>query len=299
MKKRCTVQRFFFQFQYPSMSSLLPGKTQFLFFLLLFNTALICLSSSAQGDVQIYPKRILFDGSKRAQELSIANSGKDTARYTISVIQIRMKDDGSFETIDRPYEGQNFADKNFRFFPRTVVLAPNEAQTVKIQLLKFSELPGGEYRSHLYFRAEAEKKPLGQDSTGNKSSIEVRIVPTYGISIPVIIRSGEPSTEISVSQVQFSWEKDTIPVLNFDLNRSGNMSVYGDIKVDYLSTEGKETRVCSVKGMSLYAPNSVRHFRLPLQKRPDINFKKGSLHIVYTDVSGPVQKVAQQQIFLN
>jgi len=292
------MERFFFQSNLP-MFILFLRKKPLHSFLLLLSTTLICLSSLAQGDVQIYPKRILFDGSKRAQELSIANSGKDTARYTISVIQIRMKEDGSFETIDSPDEGQSFADKNFRFFPRTVVLAPNEAQTVKIQLLKFNELAAGEYRSHLYFRAEAEKKPLGQDSIIKNSSISVRIVPTYGISIPVIIRSGESSTEISVSQVRFAWEKDTIPVLNFDLNRNGNMSVYGDISVDYLSPEGKEIRVGSVKGMSVYTPNTVRHFHLPLQKNPAVNFKKGSLHIVYTDVSGPVQKVAQQQILLN
>jgi hypothetical protein len=260
--------------------------------------SLLCFYSFAQGDVQIYPKRVVFDGSKRSQDLSIANSGKDTARYTISVIQIRMKDDGSFETIDSPDAGQNFADKNFRFFPRTVVLAPNEAQTVKIQLLRFSELAAGEYRSHLYFRAEAEKKPLGQDSQVHSPSIAVRIVPTYGISIPVIIRSGEPTTEIKLSKVRFALEKDTLPVLHFDLNRTGNMSVYGDISVDYLSSEGKEIRVCSVKGMSLYTPNLVRHFRLPLQKYPSINYGSCSLHIVYTDLSGPVQKVAQEQIFL-
>jgi hypothetical protein len=277
------------------------GKTPFLSFLLLLNTTLIGSSSLAQGDVQIYPKRVVFDGSKRAQELSVANSGKDTARYTISVIQIRMKKDGSFETIESPDQGQNFADKNFRFFPRSVVLAPNEAQTVKIQLLKFNELTAGEYRSHLYFRAEAEKKPLGShdSATTTSSSIAVRIVPTYGISIPVIIRSGEPTTEINISQPHFTWEKDTVPVLNFDLNRSGNMSVYGDITVDYLSPEGKETRVCSVKGMSVYTPNTVRHFRLPLQKVPAVNYNKGSLHIVYTDGSGPVTRVAQQQIFLH
>jgi hypothetical protein len=282
------------------MFSLFLGKRGVLSFLFLLTTTLTCLSVLAQGDVQIYPKRILFDGSKRAQEVSIANSGKDTARYTISVIQIRMKEDGSFETIENPDSGQNFADKNFRFFPRTVVLAPNEAQTVKVQLLKFNELATGEYRSHLYFRSEAEKKPLGHDSIVNKSSsIAVRIVPTYGISIPVIIRAGESSTEISLSQVRFAWEKDTIPVLNFDLNRSGNMSVYGDVSVDYLSPGGKEIRVCSVKGMSVYTPNTVRHFHLTLQKNPAIDFNKGSLHIVYTDLSGPVQKLAQQQILLN
>jgi len=281
------------------MFRLFVKKTRLQFFLLLLSTALIFVTSSAQGDVQIYPKRILFDGSKRAQELSIANSGKDTARYSISVIQIRMKDDGSFETIEKPEEGQNFADKNFRFFPRTVVLAPNEAQTVKVQLLKFSELAAGEYRSHLYFRAEAEKKPLGEDSLVSNSSISVRIVPTYGISIPVIIRSGESTTEISVSNVRFGWQRDTIPVLNFDLNRTGNMSVYGDITVDYISPEGKETRICSVKGMSVYTPNTLRHFHMSLQKNPAVDLTKGSLHLVYTDLSGPVQKVAQQQILLN
>jgi hypothetical protein len=260
---------------------------------------LLSLSSAAQGDIQIYPKRFFFDGSKRAQELSIANSGKDTARYAISVIQIRMKEDGSFEIIDKPDEGQKFADKNFRFFPRSVVLPPGEAQTVKIQLLRFNELEAGEYRSHLYFRAESEKKPLGQERPINDSSISVRIVPTYGISIPVIIRTGESSMNMNISQIDFSWEKDTLPVLQFDLNRSGNMSVYGDIAVDYISPEGKETRVCSVKGMAVYTPNTVRHFRLPLQKNHSINYRQGSLHIVYTDLSGPVRKVAQTQIFLH
>lgn len=281
------------------MYTLFLGRKQILSLSFFFSSTLICLSSLAQGDVQIYPKRVLFDGSRRVHELSIANSGKDTARYTISVIQIRMKEDGSFEMISKPDEGQNFADKNFRFYPRSVVLAPNEAQTVKIQLLKFSELGAGEYRSHLYFRAEAEKRPLGHDTVINNSSIAVRIVPTYGISIPVIIRSGEPTTEINLSQIHFGLEKDAIPVLNFDLNRIGNMSVYGDIAVDYLSPEGKEIRVCSVKGLSVYTPNITRHFRLTLQNNTAVNYNRGSLHIVYTDQSGPVQRVAQQQIFLH
>jgi len=81
----------------------------------------------AQGDLMIYPKRIIFENLKRAQELSLLNNGKDTARYVISVVQISMKADGSFQTISEPDSGQNFADKNFRFFPRAVVLAPNES----------------------------------------------------------------------------------------------------------------------------------------------------------------------------
>ena len=50
------------------------------------------LQSSAQGDLRVYPKRIVFEGAKKSQELNLANSGKDTARYVLSVVQIRMKE---------------------------------------------------------------------------------------------------------------------------------------------------------------------------------------------------------------
>ena len=105
--------------------------------------ALLPAQSHAQGDVLIYPKRLVFDGSKRLQEINLSNNGMDTARYIISVVEIKMKDDGSFEMIDRPEPGQHFADKNFRFFPRNVVLGPKETQVVKVQLYRTAELEPG------------------------------------------------------------------------------------------------------------------------------------------------------------
>src|SRR4051794_39184135 len=92
--------------------------------------------ANAQGNLLITPRRVLFEGNKRSEELNLANVGQDTATYVISFIQIRMKEDGSFENITVPDSGQNFADKNLRFFPRTVKLGPNEAQTLKVQLLR-------------------------------------------------------------------------------------------------------------------------------------------------------------------
>ncbi|HKZ68289.1 MAG TPA: hypothetical protein VJ111_18100, partial [Chitinophagaceae bacterium] len=246
---------------------------------------LVSAKSMAQGDLLIYPKRITFEGSGRTQQLNLSNNGKDTARYVISVIQIRMKDDGSFETINLPDSGQHFSDNNFRFFPRNVVLAPNEGQTVKIQLVKTNELEPGEYRSHIYFRAESEKKPLGEEKSKQDSSISVRLVPVFGISIPVIIRVGESTMDMSFSKIAFQLDKDTVPVLKMDLNRTGNMSVYGDISVDYISEQGKVTRVAMAKGLAVYTPNAQRHFRLLLDKNPEVNYHTGTLHIVFTDQS--------------
>src|ERR1700741_1501873 len=110
--------------------------------------ALLPAQGRGQGNLLLTPKRIVFQGSKKSQELNLANIGKDTARYIISFVQIRMKEDGSFEKISQPDSGQNFADANLRFFPRSVTLAPNETQTVKVQAVRTEELKEGEYRSH-------------------------------------------------------------------------------------------------------------------------------------------------------
>jgi len=268
-----------------------------------FAAALILasLQTKAQGDLLLYPKRIVFEGSKRSQTLNIANNGKDTARYLISVVQVKMKEDGSFENITQPDAGQNFADKNFRFFPRNVVLAPNEAQSVKVQLVNTTGLEPGEYRSHIYFRAEADKKPLGEkEPVKDSGSISVKVVAVFGISIPVIIRVGESTTQVSIKEASIQFIKDSIPALKLAFNRTGNMSVYGDISVDHISPEGKVTRIGVAKGMALYTPNTVRHFNLLLEKKTGVDYRTGKLHITYTTQPDAKSiKIAETELELN
>lgn len=244
---------------------------------------LFSVTASGQGDLLLYPKRIVFEGSKKSQTLNLANIGKDTVRYLISIVESRMRDDGGFETISQPDSGQHFADKYFRFFPRNVILGPNEAQSVKIQLIGTNSLEPGEYRSHIYFRAEPDKEPLGEGETARDSaSISVNLVAVFGISIPVIIRVGESNTQVTLSDASFEMKQDSIPSLKVIFHRTGNMSVYGDISVDHISPDGRETRVGIAKGMALYTPNLVRYFNLLLEKNRAIDYHKGRLHIVYT-----------------
>ncbi|HEX8313587.1 MAG TPA: hypothetical protein VF609_01260, partial [Flavisolibacter sp.] len=234
----------------------------------------LCLLSAtgaiAQGDLLVTPKRVVFEGSKRSEELNLANIGKDTATFVISFIQIRMKNDGAFEKISEPDSGQLFADKNIRFFPRTVTLAPNEAQTVKVQITKTAQLAAGEYRSHLYFRAVPKEKPLGEKQPEKDSSISVRLVPVFGISMPVIIRVGESTADVGFSGTSLELTKDQAPSLKLTLNRTGNMSVYGDLSVNHISSEGKTTPIGSVKGLAVYTPNASRQFRLLLNNTAGI-----------------------------
>lgn len=237
----------------------------------------------AQGDLLITPRRIVFEGSKRSMDLNLANTGKDTAVYTISIIQIRMKDDGGFETITEPDPGQRFADRYLRFFPRTVRLGPNEAQTVKIQLTRTGELTDGEYRSHFYFRSVPGMKPLGEEEKPeDTTTISVKLIPVFGITIPAIIRVGASNVKVTLSDLSFRTERDTIPMLDMALNRTGNMSVYGDITVDHISPQGKTTRVGAANGVAVYTPNTTRKLRLNLINVPGVEYNAGQLKVTYS-----------------
>lgn len=259
------------------------------------------LEAFSQGNLLITPRRVVFEGLVKTQELNLANTGKDTARYNVSIIQYRMNEDGSFVEITEPDPGQNFADKNIRFFPRSVTLAPNEAQVVKMQLTKTNTLTPGEYRSHVYFRAVPMEKALGDEETRKDSAgISVQLIPIFGITIPVIIRVGESTTKVTLTDLAVEMASDTLPRLRMTFNRIGNMSVYGDISVKYTSPEGKITEVGIVKGIAVYTPNTLRRFQLDLKRLPEIDYHKGSLTVEYTTQSDTKsEKLAKAELILN
>jgi len=251
----------------------------------------------AQGNLLVTPKRVLFDGTKKSEELNLANVGKDSATFAISFIQIRMNEDGSFQKITEPDSSQNFADKYLRYFPRTVTLAPNEAQTVKVQLIRAGELKPGEYRSHLYFRAVPVEGALGENVVKKDTSLSVQLVPIFGISVPTIIRVGDNNSQVSLSNVVLT-SQDTSQSIKWSFNRTGNMSVYGDVAVNHISTQGKITTVGIVKGVAVYTPTPVRNFNLPLIKTPGVDFRSGKLHIIYSDQTSK-SKLAETELEIN
>lgn len=246
-------------------------------------TLLFPAGASGQGNLLITPRRVMFEGSNRSMDINLANTGTDSATYAISVVQIRMTDDGGFETTTEPDPGQRFADKYIRFFPRTVTLAPGEAQLVKVQLSRRSELTDGEYRSHFYFRAIPNTSPMGEEEIpADSTTISIRLVPVFGITIPVIIRVGESTTATKLSGLSIEQTIGTPPILNITFNRSGNMSVYGDLAVDHISPSGEVTRVGVANGVAVYTPNLVRRFRLNLMPVEGVDFNSGKLKVTYS-----------------
>ncbi len=241
-------------------------------------------NTRAQGNLLITPKRVVFEGNKRSMDLNLANIGDDTATYAISLIQIKMTDEGGFEAVTEPEAGQRFASPYIRYFPRTVTLGPNEAQTVKLQLVRSSTLETGEYRSHLYFRAVPDEKPLGgeEETVSDPSSISVKLTPIFGITIPAIIKIGQPAVSVTITDPVLRFENDTLPRLGIVFNRTGDYSSYGDLAIDHISPQGTVTRVGVANGVAVYTPNTIRRFEVTLINTKDVDLTTGRLLITYS-----------------
>lgn len=233
----------------------------------------------SQSDLLITPFRVVFENGKNIEELTVANTGKDTARYTISFLQYKMLTTGKLEKIDAPEDSILFADKYLRVFPKSITLAPNEAQMVRLQLKTPPDLASGEYRSHLYFRSVVDESPdMGTQTDTN--AIGFQLVPVYGISIPVIIRIGQSSVQTSFKDLKVNDVNGT-KQLECKIERFGNSSTFGLIEVEHTSESGVKTVLGKVNGVAVYTPVHSRDISVPLTIPATVDMTKGTFALKY------------------
>lgn len=233
----------------------------------------------SQGDLLITPNRVVFEGRKQKETLNLLNTGIETTTYSISFVQRRMNEDGSFTSIETPDEGQLFADPYLRIYPRTVTLEPGEGQVVMLQFKRKPEMQDGEYRSHLYFRSEKDYTPLGNEKADSTKTLSVQLIPIFGISIPVIIRLGYNTTVNSgISNLKF--EKTPEPTLSFKLLRSGDFSIYGNIVIDFIPDNGEPIQIGAVKGVAVYTNITERLMTIKLDSKLE-DLKNGTIRVTY------------------
>lgn len=240
----------------------------------LFAAAVSIPEANGQGSVLVTPNRVVFDKQTSIKEVTIANTGNEQATVIISTKQYRMIEDGTFEEITTPDEGQKFASDHLRYFPKKVTLAPRKSQTIKVEVIGREDMEEGEYRSYLNFRKDPKKS--ASSVTVDEKGISATLVPSFGITIPVIIKAGNLDAAVQISDASINADRK----LNMVLNRKGNASVYGDITVEHVALDGKVTKLSTVKGIAVYTPNATRHFTIDLSKEKT-NLATGTLKIVY------------------
>lgn len=210
--------------------------------------------------LQILPTRVVFDDNKRTADIFLKNRGDNDGEYRVSLRNQRMTVEGRFEIIEKGQEAEDelLADKMVRYAPRRVSISKNlaaEAQTVRLALRKPKNLPDGEYRTHLLVTSIPKASPDAQS--------EISIFATVEISIPVIVRHGDLSAKVSISEAAVQKNEKNENIVVFKLHREGNRSIYGDIEVTQ-QRDGQAQRLAFMAGMSIYTPTQYRLVQVPL-----------------------------------
>ena len=216
--------------------------------------------AQAAGDLLVAPTRVVLDG-RRGTEVFLNNIGTEEATYRISLELRRMTPAGALEDITP--ENANVSEKSaldmIKFAPKRVTLPPNQPQAIRIGLNDMASLPDGEYRAHMLFRAIPKVEPVTEQEP-DAAGLKIQLVPIYGITIPVIVRKGSLSVTAALANPRVTNEAQG-SLLQFDLSRKGDRSVYGEVHV---TKPGVAEPVMVAKGIAVYPELASRTVSLPV-----------------------------------
>lgn len=249
-------------------------------------------SVGGMGDVNLYPKRVVLTDRDRTATIGLYNRAAATGEYDISITDMAMLPDGRLVTLDSVEDPAaqarvKSASAMLRWSPHHVVLPANEAQLVRIMVRVPPDLPPGEYRSH--FSAVSVPPPTGglsiEQAAGDsaaRANVGVRIVPRFGISIPIIVRVGDTTLTSGLKDIRLERTATGESVIRLVITRAGTRSSFGDIAV---TSSGTKKPIAEIKGVGVYPEIDQRAVQIPIDPKTDpaLYASGAKLTVTYTD----------------
>ena len=264
-------------------------------------------SVGGMGDINLYPRRVVLQGRDRITTVGLYNRAAAEGNYEIELSDRIMLTSGELVDLADAGEGAararlNSATEMLRWSPRRIALPPNESQTIRIMARIPPDLPAGEYRTHF----SVMQVPPGADggvsieqASGQRKSgaIGVRIVPRFGISIPVIVRVGDTTLEVGLRDLAVKPIGDGRSAVTFTITRSGTRSAFGNITV---TPAGSGKAIATVKGVGVYPEIDERFMTVPVDPEALTSaFARGArLTVTYTDDDFRPGEVLARQEFI-
>jgi hypothetical protein len=216
--------------------------------------------AQGKGDLLVAPTRIVLDG-KRGTEVILNNVGSEEATYRISLELRRMTPEGALAEVSEEEANQleQAALQMIRYAPRRVTLPPNQPQAIRIGVRAPAGLADGEYRAHMLFRAIPKATAITETVNVQSEGLSIALTPIYGVTIPIIIRRGQLEATASLANGRLETLESGGKALAFDLQRSGQGSVYGEIRV---TRQGDAEPIMVARGIAVYPELNGRTVRL-------------------------------------
>lgn len=236
--------------------------------------------AAAQGDLLVAPTRVVINNGGQA-EVVLSNIGANPATYRISLELRRMDESGDFSDVEEA--AANPAERSaldmIRYAPRRITLLPGQPQAVRISVRPPTELPDGEYRVHMSFRAIPDATaPEAAPAGGGETGVSIRLTPIYGITIPVFVRKGRLEAQASLANPKLI-RNDRGAYIELDMGRSGQRSIYGE-----LIGKGPRGEVLfNLRGIAVYPEITRRKVFVPLNAE-QLAKLKGPVKIEYREL---------------
>jgi hypothetical protein len=247
-------------------------------------------NAATSGDVNLTPRRIVFGPRDRGvKEITVFNRTDGTATYTITLTDQVMATDGALIAASDAPAAEKARLKSalpfIRYSPRQMTLGPHESQTVRLQARPPVGTAPTEYRTHFSVTAMPPSDTgidIAAAAAGARNDLlEVRVTPVYGIMIPIFVRTGDLSAQVSISNVRLV-EAQGRRAIGFAINRTGERSVYGAVDV-YLEGAGSPKKIGGVHGLGVYGEIDQRRIVIPLDASAPVIGPGSRVKIVYTD----------------
>ncbi|MEM1133477.1 MAG: molecular chaperone [Pseudomonadota bacterium] len=247
----------------------------------IFSTIAIAPAQAAGGDLLVAPTRVVLDG-QRGTEVILNNVGDETATYRISLELRRMTADGRLDEVSQEEANalEQAALKMIRYAPRRVTLPPNQPQAIRIGIRPPADLPDGEYRAHMLFRAIPDARSVTEQSEAPTEGLAIALTPIYGVTIPIIVRRGRLEATASIANGRIERDSEGA-ALAFDLARLGEGSTFGEIRV---TKPGADEPLLVARGIAVYPELDGRTVRFPIPEEL-ASAMKGPVSIAYYEAS--------------
>ena len=213
--------------------------------------------AAAQGDLLVAPTRVIVSGAG-SSEVVLSNIGNTAATYRISLELRRMEADGNFKEVTETEAtpAEKAALEMVRHAPRRITLMPGQPQAVRISARPAPELPDGEYRVHMSFRAvppAVAPEDAAREAAAAGGGLTIKLTPVYGITIPVFVRKGNLEGKAGIANAQLVRSE-------LDMTRSGQRSVYGEL----IGKSPSGEVLFNMRGVAVYAELTRRSVRVPI-----------------------------------
>jgi hypothetical protein len=221
------------------------------------------VSAQVGADLNISPKRLVFEPGERSATVYIFNQGDRPATYSVELIDRIMLPDGQIiAAADAPGATVDSAADLVQYTPRRITLEPRQSQAIRVRARPGD---GGEHRTHLTVTAlpsETAGFTVEQAVQPGADEVAVQVVALFSVSVPVIVRDGPADARAAVENLSVA-RGETGELLSFDLVRLGASSVYGDVEIRL--GDGPDARlVTAVRGVAVYPEIGRRTVVAPL-----------------------------------